>query len=199
MATVTTARPSTARRRPLGAAALAAVLAIAAGCGLDVNPAEAQAFLGAPARRTQTSSTPRLMQQNRTDPNAQMLVTADEIQYDYTNDRVSAVSRVQIHYAGSTLEADKVIYEQKAKRLHAEGNVRLTDADGKILYANMMELSDDFRDGFVDSLRLDSPADKTRIAAVRAERTSNNIMVFQNGVYTACEPCAENPQRPPLW
>jgi LPS-assembly protein len=198
MATVTTARPSTARRRPLRAAALAAVLTIAAGCWLDVGPAEAQGFLGAPPRRTQTSSTPRLMQQSRTDPNAQMLVTADEIQYDYTNERVSAVSRVQIHYAGSVLEADKVIYDQKLKRLHAEGNVRLTDADGKIFYANMLDLSDDFRDGFVDSLRLDS-SDKTRIAAVSAERAGGNITVFQNGVYTACEPCADDPKRPPLW
>jgi LPS-assembly protein len=138
------------------------------------------------------------LQRSRNDPNAQMLVTADEIQYDYTNERVSAVSRVQIHYSGATLEADKVIYDQKAKRLHAEGNVRLTDADGKIFYANMLELSDDFRDGFVDSLRLDSP-DKTRIAAVTAERTGGNITVFQNGVYTACEPCAEDPRKPPLW
>ena len=198
MAAATTTHPPLARRGSRRrAAALLVVLLAVAGAWLDASVAEAQ-FLGAPARRQKATTTPKLLQQSRTDPNAQMLVTADEIQYDYTNDRVSAVSRVQIHYAGSTLEADKVIYEQKAKRLHAEGNVRLTDADGKILYANMLELSDDFRDGFVDSLRLDSP-DKTRIAAVRAERTTSNITVFQNGVYTACEPCAENPQRPPLW
>ncbi len=198
MAAATTTHPPLARRGSrTRAAALLVVLLAVAGAWLDASVAEAQ-FLGAPARRQKVTTTPKLLQQSRTDPNAQMLVTADEIQYDYTNDRVSAVSRVQIHYAGSTLEADKVIYEQKAKRLHAEGNVRLTDADGKILYANMLELSDDFRDGFVDSLRLDSP-DKTRIAAARAERTSSNITVFQNGVYTACEPCAENPQRPPLW
>jgi len=194
-----TARPSpTQRRRPAGAWALAAVLLTAVGCWLDVSPAEAQ-FLGAPARRGGYGSSSAVqMQKSRNDPNAQMLVTADEIQYDYTNERVSAVSRVQIHYAGAILEADKVIYDQKAKRLHAEGNVRLTDADGKIFYANMLDLSDDFRDGFVDSLRLDSP-DKTRIAAVSAERTASNITVFQNGVYTACEPCAEDPKKPPLW
>jgi LPS-assembly protein len=196
MVAITTARPPpAARRRPVRAAAFVAVLMVAAASWLEV--AEAQ-FLGTPARRSTVSTTPRLLQQSRTDPNAQMLVTADEIHYDYTNERVSAVSRVQIHYAGSVLEADKVIYDQKAKRLSAEGNVRLTDADGKILHANMLELSDDFRDGFVDSLRLDSP-DKTRIAAVRAERTASNITVFQNGVYTACEPCAENPTKPPLW
>jgi LPS-assembly protein len=196
MAAATTALLSLVwRRRPVQAAALVVIALIALAGWLEAAQAQ---YLGAPARRTTTSTTPRLLQQSRTDPNAQMLVTADEVHYDYTNERVSAVSRVQIHYAGSVLEADKVVYDQKAKRLHAEGNVRLTDADGKILYANMLELSDDFRDGFVDSLRLDAP-DKTRIAAVRAERTSGNITVFQNGVYTACEPCAEDPTRPPLW
>ena len=89
--------------------------------------------------------------------------------------------------AASTVEADKVIYDQTTKRLHAEGNVRLTEADGKITYAEIMDLSDDYRDGFVDSLRLDSP-DQTRMAAARADRTSGNFTVFHSGVYTACEP-----------
>jgi LPS-assembly protein len=127
-----------------------------------------------------------------------MLVRADEIDYDYTNDRVSAVGNVQIYYAGSTLEGDRVIYDQKTKRLHAEGNVRLEDPDGKVTYAQIIDLSDNFRDGFVDSLRLDLP-EQTRVASSRAERTSGNFTVFQNGVYTACEPCKDNPSKPPEW
>ena len=122
----------------------------------------------------------------------------DEIHYDYTNERVSAVGNVQIYYDGTTLEADKVIYDQTTKRLHAEGNVRLTEADGKITYAEIMNLSDDFRDGFVDSLRLDTP-DQTRMAAARADRSSGNFTVFQSGVYTACEACKDDPKKPPLW
>jgi LPS-assembly protein len=187
----------TRRRWPARAGALLCGLAVVFGCWLDVRPADAQ-FLGAPPKRSRSSTTPQLLQQSRADPNSQMLVAADEINYDYTNQRVSAVSRVQIHFAGSVLEADRVVYDQVAKRLHAEGNVRLTDADGRILYANMLDLSEDFRDGFVDSLRLDAP-DRTRIAASRAERTSGSITVFQNGVYTACEACKEDPRRPPLW
>ena len=198
MASATIARPSLARWLATAGALVCILAATAVGVWLSARPAEAQ-FLDAPARRGGYGSPSAVqLQRSRNDPNAQMLVTADEIQYDYSNERVSAVSHVQIHYAGSILEADKVIYDQKAKRLRAEGNVRLTDADGKIFYANMLDLSDDFRDGFVDSLRLDSP-DKTRIAAVSAERTANNITVFQNGVYTACEPCADDLTKPPLW
>jgi LPS-assembly protein len=128
----------------------------------------------------------------------QMLVQAVEVDYDYNNSRVSAVGNVQLFYNGTSVEADKVVYDQKTKRLYAEGNIRMTDADGKITYANAMDLSDDYRDGFVDSLRVDT-ADATRMAATRADRSSGNYTVFENGVYTACAPCQDDPKKPPLW
>ena len=130
--------------------------------------------------------------------NGQMLVQAVEVDYDYNNQRVSAVGNVQMFFNGTSIEADKVIYDQKTKRLYAEGNIRLTDADGKITYANIMDFSDDYRDGFVDSLRVDT-AEQTRMAASRADRSSGNYTVFENGVYTACAPCKDDPKKPPLW
>ncbi len=125
--------------------------AVVAGCWFDAAPAQAQDRLSASARRYQ------LLQGRRRDEKSPMLVQATEIHYDYSNKRVSAVGNVQIYYNGTTVEADRVIYDETTKRLQAEGNVRLTEPDGKITYAEMMDLSDDFRDGFVDSLRLDTP------------------------------------------
>jgi LPS-assembly protein len=130
--------------------------------------------------------------------NAPMLVQADEIKYDYPNSIVAAVGNVQIYYGGATIEADQVIYDQKTKRLRAEGNARLTEPDGKITYGQIIDLTDDYRDGFVDSLRLEAP-DDTRFAAVRADRANGNYTVMENGVYTACEPCKDDPKKPPLW
>ena len=127
-----------------------------------------------------------------------MLVQATEIKYDYTNNTVSAVGNVQIYYNGATIEADEVTYNQKTKRLLAQGNVRLTEADGKITYGQTIDLTDDYRDGFVNSLRLET-TDDTRFAAQRADRTPGNYTVLQNGVYTACEPCKDDPKKPPLW
>jgi LPS-assembly protein len=163
----------------------AGVLSIAA-----TTPASAQTFTYNPA-----PPRPKLP---RPPNDGQMLVQAVEVDYDYNNSRVSAVGNVQMFYNGTSVEADKVIYDQKTKRLHAEGNVRMTDADGKITYANIMDLSDDYRDGFVDSLRVDT-ADNTRMAATRADRSNGNYTVFENGVYTACAPCKDDPKKPPLW
>lgn len=187
-------RPPASRLNRRAAARVVAVLALLA-CGgtIAFAPAHAQQF-------TFPAVPPPIKKPVRIDQSGQkqMLVQAREINYDYTNNRVSAVGNVQMYYGGATLEADKVIYDQKGKRLHAEGNVRLTEEDGKVTYGEIMDLADDYRDGFVDSLRLDSP-DQTRMAAARAERTKGNYTVFHNGVYTACEPCKEDPRKPPLW
>ncbi|MDI4654854.1 LPS-assembly protein LptD [Xanthobacter autotrophicus] len=132
------------------------------------------------------------------DPNQKMLVTADQLEYDYQRETVSAVGTVQIYYDGSTLEANRVVLDRKSNTLFAQGNVRLKDKDGKIVTADNLELTQDFKQGFIDSLRLDTP-DRTHFAATRADRTDGNVTVFQNGVYTACEPCKDDPSKPPLW
>ncbi len=129
---------------------------------------------------------------------APMLVQADEVKYDYSNDSVAAVGHVQLYYGGSTVEADRVIYDEKTKRLRAEGNARLTEPSGRITYGQIINLSDDYRDGFVDLLRVETP-DETRFAAARADRAQGKYEVLQSGVYTACEPCKEHPEKPPEW
>ncbi|MGY3527961.1 LPS-assembly protein LptD [Bradyrhizobium sp. USDA 4452] len=178
---------------PFGVSISALVAAFVVVSALDVvasTPAAAQAF-------TYNPRPPKPVRPPAKN-DGQMLVQATEVDYDYNNSRISAVGNVQMFYNGTSVEADKVIYDQKTKRLHAEGNIRMTDAEGKITYANIMDLSDDYRDGFVDSLRVDTE-DQTRMAATRADRSSGNYTVFDNGVYTACAPCKDDPKKPPLW
>jgi LPS-assembly protein len=188
------ARPPARRRQ--NAARIVTVLALLVGVSAFAG---AQAFaqeLSFPQRPALKKSKAAIEREKS--GQKQMLVQAREIDYDYVNHRVAAVGSVQIYFGGSTIEADKVIYDQTSKRLHAEGNVRLAEADGKVTYGDIMDLSDDYRDGFVDSLRLDTP-DQTRMAAARAERSSGNYTVFHSGVYTACQPCKDDPKKPPEW
>src|SRR5262249_25031869 len=203
MAAAAAARPTARVRR----AAVALAAAACAVCWLAAQPAagaEDPDKVKGPALSTDWVGIPK--QQPRPhdtrlttpDGDAQMLVQANEIHYDYSNERVSAVGSVQIYYNGATLEADKVTYDQKTKRLKAEGNVRLVEPDGKIVYGEILDLDDQFRDGFVDSLRLETP-DKIRFAAPLTERAGGNYTVFQSGVYTACEPCKDDPRKPPKW
>ncbi|SMX56731.1 putative Organic solvent tolerance protein (OstA) [Bradyrhizobium sp. ORS 285] len=176
-------------RRAIIRAALALGVATSWGV-LAPHPVAAQGF-------TYNAAAPKAPRPRIPDDN-QMLVQATTVEYDTKNARVSAVGNVQLFYNGSSVEADRVIYDQTTKRLHAEGHIRMTDADGKITYANSLDLSDDYRDGFVDSLRVETE-DQTRMAATRADRSGGKTTVFENGVYTACAACRDNPKKPPLW
>ena len=185
--------------------AIALIALVFVAVGVEPRAASAQTEAGSSINRRMptvrypvvppTQKRARLPQQNGKD---QMLVQARRIDYDYNNRRVSAVGQVQIYYAGSTLEADKVVYDEKTKRLRAEGNAKLIDPDGNVTYGEVMDLSDDYRDGFIASLHIER-TDRTSVAAARATRTDGNFTVFESAVYTACLPCRDNPKRPPLW
>lgn len=127
-----------------------------------------------------------------------MLIEARQLVYNNDKNTVEAVGDVQIFYQGRTLEADRVTYDRATKRVSAEGNARLTEANGQVVTGSRFDLTDDFRDGFIDTLRTENP-DKSRFAAPRAERSGGDTVTFQSGTYTACEPCKDNPEKPPLW
>ena len=65
-------------------------------------------------------------------------------------------------------------------------------------YSEQIDITDDFANGFVESLRVES-VDQTYFAAARAEREGGDRTTFVKGVYTACEPCADKPEKPPFW
>ncbi|YBV97985.1 LPS-assembly protein LptD [Phyllobacteriaceae bacterium JZ32] len=134
----------------------------------------------------------------QTDPNARMVLQADELVYDNDAQTVTAQGNVQIEYDGNRLVARKVTYNQRTNRMVAEGNVEIVERDGNRIYSDHMDITDDFRDGFVNALRVET-VDNTRFAAESAERSNGEITTFNNGVYTACEPCKKNPDKPVLW
>ena len=132
------------------------------------------------------------------DPNLPMLLQADEMIYDNQNNRVTARGNVEIYYSNYTLLADKVVYNQATNTLSAEGDVRIKEPDGAEITADQITLTDDFRDGFIQSLKIVT-SDDARIAASSAYRESGETTVFENAVYTPCKPCEDNPDKPPTW
>jgi len=130
--------------------------------------------------------------------NEQLLLESDELIYDNDRGLVIATGNVQLAYGRSTLVADKVEYNQQSGRVIATGNVEILEPNGNRIFAKEIDITDDFSDGFVSALNVQT-ADETRIAAESAERRDGNVTQFNNGVYTACKPCQENPEKPPFW
>lgn len=127
-----------------------------------------------------------------------LLLEADELIYDFDRETVTAKGGVQVYYGEYVLDADMVVYDQKADRLIATGGVRMLEPGGNLVVAERLDITEDFRDGFVESLTVIT-TDRARYTAQTAERRDGNLMIFRRGVYTACEPCLEHPERPPFW
>ena len=130
-------------------------------------------------------------------PPDKLVIDADELVYDKDKNTVSAIGSVQLFYQGRVLQADRVVYNRAAKRVYAEGHAKMTDERGDVVYGSRFELSDNFRDGFIDSVQV-LTSDKTRFTSPRVERTNGEVTVLTKGSYTACEPC-KDPERPPFW
>ena len=129
---------------------------------------------------------------------SQMLLEADTLVYDNDASTVTAVGGVQIDYAGNRLVAQRVTYDRKTSRLIASGNVEIVNSDGTKIFSQEIDITDDFADGFVNALRVET-ADKTYFAAESAKREGGILTTFNNGVYTACEPCEAKPDKAPIW
>lgn len=127
-----------------------------------------------------------------------LLLQADELVYDNDRQTVAAVGGVQVDYGGTRMVADRLVYNQRSGRLIAIGNVEIVQPDGTRAYADEFDVTDDFADGFVNALRIVTP-DRARFAAESAVRENGETTTFNNGVYTACEPCKDNPEKAPIW
>src|SRR5260370_20146029 len=97
---------------------------------------------------------------------------------------VAAVGNAQLYYQGRVLEADKVIYDRNSKRVYAEGHAKMTDERGDVTYGARFDLTEDFKDGFIESVEAVA-VDKTRLTAPPLERSEGNITVLEKRTYTA--------------
>jgi LPS-assembly protein len=80
-------------------------------------------------------------------------ISMEELVDDTWNNRVVARGNVEIRYYGEVLLADEVAYDRGTRKLTAEGNVSLTEANGKTSRGSRLALNDELRDAFVNYLR----------------------------------------------
>ncbi|HLN22461.1 MAG TPA: LPS assembly protein LptD [Patescibacteria group bacterium] len=128
----------------------------------------------------------------------QVLITADQISHDRDLNTVNARGHVEVGQNGKTLLADNLSYNLKQDVIIATGNVSLTETTGEVTFADYMELTGDMKEAAARGVRL-LMIDDSRMAANTAHRMSGKRTVFQQGVYSACKACEDDPGKTPLW
>ncbi len=130
--------------------------------------------------------------------NQPAVVTADQIVYDRDLNLVTARGHVEIDQGGAVLMADTLSYNLKQDIIIATGHVSYTETTGEVTYADYMEVTGDMKESTSRGIRV-LMVDDSRMAARYARRTDGTLLVLDKGVFTACKPCADDPDEPPVW
>jgi LPS-assembly protein len=153
--------------------------------------------MSAPALAQQTSERLDSLRPNMPE-DAKLLLSANELVYNKDAEKVIVRGNVQIDYGGYKMVARQVEYDQKSGRIHATGEIQLIEPGGNVVYAEKMDVTDDFGNGFVDAMRIET-TDLTRLAATSGERRNGEEFILNEAVYTACTPCTTKPDHRSLW
>ena len=126
------------------------------------------------------------------------LLQADEVSHDDRNSVTTAEGSVEFATRGYVLKADRLVYSLNDDRVTATGNVIVVDPDGQTIFSDHVELTGDLREGIVEGIRM-LFSNGARLAANRAKRTDGRFTIMERAVYSPCELCPDNPERPPVW
>ena len=128
----------------------------------------------------------------------QILLQADEMDYDGDNQTVAAVGHVEIVDEGSILDADRVTYDQKTDKVTADGHVSLTDRLGNVAFSDHVVLTDHMREGALNGFGA-LIGKNGRLTAASAQRVGGTIVIAHSTNYSPCKICNQPGQKTPLW
>jgi len=127
-----------------------------------------------------------------------ILFTADEVSQDQDLGTILARGNVEITQGDRILMANSVSYNEKTNTVSASGNIKLLEPSGEVIFAEYVELTDGMKNGLVKQLRV-LLTDNSRIAAIEGRRSDGNRTVMKRAVYSPCEVCKKDPERPLVW
>ena len=132
--------------------------------------------MSAPAMAQQTSDRLDSLRPNMPE-DAKLLLSANELVYNKDAEKVIVRGNVQIDYGGYKMVARQVEYDQKNGRIYASGEVQFVEPGGNVVYADKMDVTDDFGDGFLEQMRIET-TDLTRLAATSGERRNGEEFIL---------------------
>lgn len=122
---------------------------------------------------------------------------ADELVHDKVHHLISAKGHVEFTNNHNILKADNVTFYQQDNLVKAAGNIIILEATGNVIFADYLELTGDFKQGFIDNIKIIT-ADYSRLAAKKVSRGDNRD-VLEYGVFSPCDLCEAEPDKPPVW
>ncbi|NQV98071.1 MAG: LPS-assembly protein LptD [Rhodospirillales bacterium] len=124
--------------------------------------------------------------------------SAEEMGFDQESGIVTAEGNVEIHYQKRSLRADKVTYNRDTNEVIAEGNVVIVEPTSETIFGDKIQISGDLKDGYILNIGI-ILQDRARIAGSSGTRTGGIKTDLNHAVYSPCNLCKDDPNRPPVW
>jgi len=127
----------------------------------------------------------------------QVAFEADDLEYNYDTEIVTASGNVVLRSEGQSVRADNVVWNRNTGKVEAKGNIRFVDKDGNVIYSDSLELTDDMKIGAMTNLLL-ALREGGRLAANSGQRAADGTIVLEHAAYSACaveddEGCPKKP------
>ncbi len=121
----------------------------------------------------------------KSDPNAQTVLKADEIDGDRVHNIMTATGNVEVTRDGSVVYADQIIYDKGGAKIRALGHVRVKNLEIGNMLAKEAEMKDDFTKGtFLESRIFFN--DGSYLFASRMEREDPMTTTLYGSVFSIC-------------
>lgn len=121
---------------------------------------------------------------------------ADEVAYDRETGQLVASGTVEALYEGRILRASRIVYDEKAGVIRAEGPILLVDPATGVMLADSAALTPDLTEGLIEGARL-LIAGQLQIAAVEARRRQGRFVSMDRVIASSCSICESDPK--PIW
>lgn len=121
---------------------------------------------------------------------------ADELISRDQEKQIEALGNVEVRREGLTVWSDRLIYFQDRDEIVAQGNVRLEDSTGSVIYADQAEMKDKMSYAEMNKIKA-IMRDGSQVWAKHFHKKENNNKTMRNVIYTPCDFCEEKEN--PLW
>ncbi len=128
----------------------------------------------------------------------QARVEADMLAFDQRTNTISAEGGVILHYEGYILKADKVTSNQDSGEVYAIGNAEVTQPDGTVIRGDRIEVTNELKDAFIQSLTLTVP-DGTLVEATDVRYRKEFETILTDVRYSPCGLCIDSKGRRIGW
>ena len=120
---------------------------------------------------------------------APFLLSADEITYDTENNAVIAEGNIEILSEFGAVQAQRIVYDQTADMLTAEGDVLYLNDEDISVYADRLEIEGSLKAGAIEQLRIRMKNNGPALVATKAKKIDAHKYSLQGAAYSACPAC----------